>query len=321
MAVRERASFLASKDCKVIDDRYIHFGTRASKADLGTWDTKLGYDSTNQMLALDCVRAAATSPSYAYGFYINGGSDQFFAHTGANKSRLVYIGGTRSTVVAGGDSNDMLLDMGYSNYAINTPAGHYARGIQVSMQNRGTGEIDSLNGIFSSVRQRGDGDAITSLFAIKADVITNVGAEVPSGEVSALHAEFQLETNCPAAGNETGGYGVIVIQKTDGRYTPLPVAGFALRNRGTSSCLGWTYGLDLLDSRARTALADIRLASADSDGIGGLILSGAGTDDTSIQADLTARGITAAHGSLYLSVVKGAGSAWSNKNGTWTICV
>jgi hypothetical protein len=320
MAVRQRASFLASKACKIIDDVYIHFGTKAGKSDVGTWDTKLGYNTSLGALALDCFRASATSPSYNYGFYVNGGTDQFFAHTGANKSRLVYIGGTRSTVVAGGDSNDMLLDLGYSNYAINTPAGHYARGIQVSMNNRGTGEIDSLNGLFASVRQRGDGDAITSLFALKTDTITNVGGEVPSGEVSALHSEFQLETNCPAEGDETGGYGVIVIQRTDGVYT-LPVAGFALRNRGTSSCKGWTYGLDFKDSRARSCLAEIRLASVDSDGLAGLILSGAGTDDTTIQADLTARGISAAHGSLYLSVVKGAGSAWSNKNGTWTICV
>lgn len=321
MAVRERASFLASKDCKVIDDKYIHFGTRSSKSDLGTWDTKLGYSSSTQALVLDCVRAGATSPSYAYGLYVNGGSDQFFAHTGAYKSRLVYIGGTRTAAVAGGDSNDMLLDLGYSNYALNTPAGHYARGVQVSLNNRGSGTIDSLNGVFSSVRQRGDGGAITSLYALKADVITNAGATAATGILAGFEAEFQLEANAPAAGDETGGYGVIMIQRTDGVYSPLPVAAFAARNRGTSSCKGWTYGLDLLDSRARTALADIRLASADSDGVGGLILSGAGTDDTTIKADLVTRGITAAHGSLYLSVVKGAGSAWSNKNGTWTIVV
>jgi hypothetical protein len=212
----------------------------------------------------------------------------------------------------------MLLDLGYSNYAGNTPAGHYARGLQVSMNNRGSGTIDSLNGVFSSVRQRGDGGAITSLYALKTDVIANAGSTVATGILAGLYGEFQLEANCPAAGNETGGYGVMVIQRTDGVYSPLPVAAFAARNRGTSSCKGWTYGLDLLDSRARTALADIRLASADSDGVGGMILSGAGTDDSSIKTDLTTRGITAAHGSLYLSVVKTGGLFFQNRNGTWT---
>ena len=318
MPVREHAAIVTNNTSKFGDDAYIHFGKKDGLKDFATWDRRLGYDSTNQRLTLACVREAATSPSYAYGLYVDGGTDSFFAHTGANKSRLVYIGGTRYATVAGGDSNDMLLDLGYSNYAVNTPAGHYARGFQVSLNNRGSGTIDSLNGVFSSVRQRGDGGAITSLYAFKSDTILNAGATAPTGEVSALHGEFQLEANCPAAGNETGGYGVIVIQRTDGVYSVLPVAAFAARNRGTSSCKGWTYGADFYDSRARTALAEIRLASADSDALPALILSGAATDDSGIQADLTARGLTAAHGSVYISVVKTGGLIFQNRNGTWT---
>jgi hypothetical protein len=208
----------------------------------------------------------------------------------------------------------MQLKADYTNEAVNTPAGSYARGLSCQMNNKTTGAITSLQGGFLGVRQRSTG-ACNALLGLQIDTKVDSGKTAPDTQLEGLRVEMNVCANSPAA-----SYGVVVRNLTDGVYT-IPTAAFKAYNDGTSSCKGFTYGVDLYGSAARTALADIRLCSADSDALAGLILSGAGTDDGTIQADLTARGISAAHGSLYLSIVKGAGSAWSNKNGTWTVVV
>ena len=315
MAVRERASFLAAKDCKIIDDKFIQFGTRNGKSDTNTYDRRLGYSSASGStgLVLQSARASATSPAYEYGLLVE--SSLLFVGTGAGVKQFgLYLTGSRpSTSVMGGDSHDMQLKADYTNEAVNTPAGSYARGLSCQMNNKGA--ISSLQGGFLGVRQRSTG-ACSQLLGLQVDAKVDVGKLAPATELSGIRVELDLGDSVACAAS----YGVVVRNRTDGANTP-PTAAFKAYNDGTTSCKGFTYGVDLYGTAARTALADIRLCSADSDALAGLILSGAGTDDATIKTDLTARGISAAHGSLYLSIVKGAGSAWSNKNGTWTVCV
>jgi hypothetical protein len=311
MPVREHAAFLTKNNSKMGDDAYLHFGTKDALSNFVTFDRRLGYNSSGQYLILESYRESATSPAYAYGFVLDG--TNLFTGTGAVKQFGLYITGGRDSAVMGGDAHDMQLKIDYTNSATNTPAGSYARGQSVQMNNKGA--ISSLQGGFIGVRQRSTG-ACPTLLGLQIDTKIDAGKAAPTTALEGLRVEMDLgDSNAPAS-----SYGVVVRNRTDGANTQ-PTAAYKAYNDGTTSCKGFTYGVDLYGSAARTALADIRLASADSDGVGGLILSGAGTDDGTIQADLVARGITAAHGSLYLSVVKGAGSAWSNKNGTWTICV
>ncbi len=313
MAVREHAAFLTKHNSKCSDDAYIHFGTKDGHSNFATFDRRLGYNSSEQCLILEGYREAATSPAYAYNLVLE--NTNIFTSTGANKAFGLYITGGRESAVMGGDAHDMQLKVDYANEAVNTPAGSYARGISCQMNNSGSGAIGSLQGGFIGVRQKSTGTCPTIL-GLQIDTKVDAGKGDPTAAIEGLRVEMDLgDASAPAS-----SYGVVVRNRTDGAATQ-PTAAFKAYNEGTSGCKGFTYGVDLYGSAARTALADIRLASADSDGLGGLILSGAGTDDTTIKADLVTRGISAPHGSLYLSIVKGAGSAWSDKNGTWTVVV
>lgn len=312
MAIRERAAILASKDCKLIDDKYFHFGTKDGKNNLGTYDRRLGYDSTNSRLELTIVREGATSPDYARGLYINGGSDSFFAHTGAHKSRLVYLSGTRAAAVAGGDSNDMMLEIGYDNTAVNTPAGHYARGISVGLNNKTAGEISNLEGAFISVRQRSTG-AVAVLEGMQIDCKVDASKAAITSELTGARVEFDVCANAPDA-----SYGFVARNRTDGVYT-TPMAAFKAINDATSGCKGWQYGLDLgSGSGVKTVeLGDIRTSQQDANGLPCVIFTGTATSDGDIVTDVGADTLWA-DGSIYISVVDGAGTLWQKRNDTWT---
>lgn len=312
MAVRERAAFLARKTSKLCDDAYLQFGTKNHPSDLGTYDRRLGYDSTNQRLTLALVREAATSPDYARGLYIDGGSDVFFAHTGAHKSRAVYIGGTRAAAVAGGDSNDMLLDLNYTNTAVNTPAGHYGRGLSVSLSNSSAGAISNLEGGFISVRQRSTA-GISVLEGMQIDAKVDSGKSAPASEITGLRVEFDVCANAPAA-----SYGVVVRNRTDGVYT-TPTAAFKAINDATSSCKGWDYGLDLMSASGVKTVdkGDIRCSQQDANGLPCVIFTGTAASDGDIVTDVGADTLWA-DGSIYISVVDGTGTLWQKRADTWT---
>ena len=319
MAIRERLSWLASKDAKIIDDKYIHIGTADGKTQFGTHTTKIGFDSSNRRTLVDVDRLNTASNVYG-GIRIDGGSTTtgFFTHVGAYKSRLFGLTGERPATgaVAGGDSNDMLTDWSYTNRAANTPAGHYARGLNLSLNNRASGTIDALQGAFVSVRQRGDGGAITNLRGAQFDVVHNVGGTAATGQEEGVRVEFQMEANGPTHADTTGNAAFIADQRTDGVYTNLP-DGYALRNRGTSSCKGWRYGFDFYDSRAATCdVAEIRMMTADAGGLPCIIASGTATNDAGIVTDLGADTLYA-DGSLYISVVDSAGKLFQKQGDEW----
>jgi len=313
MGTREHAAIVTRHTCKLGDDAFFHFGDKNGLHDYSEYDRRFGYSSGDVTFGFQAVRevAAGATQQYATGWTFDF-DEVFFCGTGVQKSWGMYLSGDRpDTAVMGGDANDMVLRLGYTNYAVNTPAGSYARGFDISLNNKTAGAITGLEGAFISVRQRSTG-AIAVLEGLQIDAKVDSGKAAITSEITGTRVEFDICANAP-----TASYGFVARNRTDGVYT-VPTAAFKVINDGTSGCKGWNYGLDLYGSAARTALADIRLTSADSDGLGGLILSGAGTDDAGIKADLTARGISAAHGSLYLSIVKTGGKAFVDKNGTWT---
>lgn len=314
MAVREHAAFLTRHNSKCSDDAYIHFGTKDGHSNFATYDRRLGYDSTERWLALDVVRGDVATNNYERGLQINlGPNDDFFCHTGARKSWGVYIAGDRpDTAVMGGDANDMILRLGYTNYAVNTPAGSYARGLDISMTNRTAGTLSGLQGGFISVRQRSSGDC-GSLEGLQIDCKIDSGMGAPTTDISGLRVELDLCANAPAE-----SYGIVVRQRTDGVYT-APGAAFKAYNDGTSSCPGFLYGLDLFSSTTvgTVSRADIRLHSADASAVAAVIASGPGTSDATIVADIGADALYA-DGSIYIGVLDGAGTLWQKVNDTWT---
>ena len=247
--------------------------------------------------------------------------DDLFSSAGSStpQNRAMRVTGDRTTVM-GGDAHDWLATFEYTNEAINTPAGSYARGLNVSLNNSDAGEIDRLEGVFISCRQRGDGDAITSLLPLRVDLVHNVGGEAATGIEAGVAVEIQMEANGPAHADTTGNAGLRIDQRTDGVYTNLPM-GIALRNRGTSSCKGFQYGIDFYDSRAATCdLGEIRFMTADGAGLPAILASGTATDDSGIVSDIGADTLWA-DGSLYVSVSDGAGKLFIKTADVWTSAI
>lgn len=312
MAVRERVAVLASKDCKIIDDKYWHFGTKSGRADFADYDRRIGYNSTDLCLDVDCVReaAAGATQQYARGFRVAG--DSFFTGTGVQKSWLMLIAGDRDSAVMGGDSNDMLLKVDYTNYAVNTPAGSYARGASFQINNRTTGAITSLEGMFIGVRQRSTG-AVGTLEGLQIDCKVDASMTAISSELTGARVEFDVCANAPSA-----SYGFVARNRTDGVYT-APMAAFKAINDATSSCVGWQYGVDLMSAAGVKTVqhADIRFSQQDGNNLQSGMWIGTATDDTSIVADVGADS-TIADGSLYVSIVDGGGLLFQKRNDTWT---
>ncbi len=106
----------------------------------------------------------------------------FSAGSGATQSRAMRVQGDRAAAnVMGGDAHDWLLEGAYTNRAVNTPAGSYCRGLSFAVQNRGSGELGSMQAALFSTRQRGDGGAVPEQRVLRADLTHDVGGAVSTG--------------------------------------------------------------------------------------------------------------------------------------------
>ncbi len=299
---------------KFPDSIALGFGTATDGDNPAVFDRSILYDPTNGQWTFEATRSDATTLNYERGLVLSlGANDDFFCHTGARKSWGLVVGGDRpDTAVMGGDANDMLIKADYTNYAVNTPAGSYARGLSVQMTNRTLGVLSALQGGFIGVRQRSSGD-VASLEGLQIDCKIDSGMGAPSSEISGLRVELNLCANAPAA-----SYGVVVRNLTDGVYT-LPTAAFKAYQDGTSSCKGFSYGLDLLSSSTvkTVDLGEIRFSQTDAAGLPCVLFTGTGTSDGEIVTDVGADTLWA-DGCVYISVVDGAGTIWQKRNDTWT---
>ena len=299
---------------KLIDGESLRFGDGTDTYDETVSDRRFYYEAapdanTGGQLILDCV-ADSTTTNYGTGLKVTG--DDMFTSVGAKKRWLVAINGGRASAVMGGDANDMLLKLDYDNEAVCTPTGAYARGLSVQVNNKTTGVIAALQGAYIGARQRSTG-AVGSLEGLQIDVKIDSGKTAATDEIRGLAVELNLCANSPAA-----SYGVVVRNLTDGNYTE-PTAAFKAINDGTSACEGFDYGLDLMSAAgvATVRLGEIRLSAQDANNLPCVIFAGAGTDDATIVTDIGADTLWA-DGSIYISVVDGAGTLWQKRNDTWT---
>ena len=317
--VKERISILSREDSGFLDDAELHFGTGSTgvPGDFTNYDWKMGWSSDDNRMQITPFRPTVSEQNRAYAIHVD--LDNFFTGTGSPQTRAMVLTGDR-TEVMGGDAHDWLMSLEYTNEAINTPAGSYARGLNVSLNNSDAGEIGSLQGAFISCRQRGDGDALVNLLPLRIDLVHNVGGEAATGQEVGVAVEIQMEANGPAQADTTGNAGLRIDQRTDGVYTNLP-DGIQLRNRGTSSCKGFRYGIDFYDSRAASCdLGEIRFMTADGSGLPAILTSGTATDDSGIVSDIGAD-TNWADGSLYVSVSDGAGKLFIKTADTWTSAI
>jgi len=301
---------LLTGGAKVDDDDYIYFGRRDGSSTLSTYDARIGYSSSDGCAIFTAYRPDAATTSYGYGLKFD--LDNLFIATGARKCRGIQISGDRESAVMGGDAHDMLLNLSYTNYGVNTPAGSYARGLSLQVNNRDTGALSSLEGAFIGVRQRGTG-AVPTLEGLQIDIKVDASKTAPSSLMNGLRVELDLCGNMP-----TDSYGVVVRNRTDGNYTE-PTAAFKAINDATSGCQGFDYGLDLMSAagKATVRLGEIRLSAQDANNLPCVIFAGSATDDAGIVSAVGADTLWA-DGSLYISVVDGGGLLFQKRNDTWT---
>ncbi len=303
-------------DGKFADDAFLHFGSGSGGlADLINYDSKMGWSASDNRLQIIPFRPTVAEQSRAHGLHID--LDSFFTGEVSGQNRGVTINGERANSGADitGDSHDWGLSVEYTNRA-QLAAGAYARAFNVSAQNRQSGIAAELRGAMIAVRQRGDGGTVGIIRGQQTDVQVNVGAAVATSYVEGHRVEMQLEAHGPAHSDTAGSAAFIADQRTDGQYNNLPMA-FAVRNRGTSNCDGFLYGMDFYDSRRPTCKnAEIRMMTADSGGLPCIIATTTGTDDNSIRADLGADN-SIADGSIAISVVDGSGKLFQKQNDVW----
>lgn len=170
------------------------------------------------------------------------------------KTHGLYIHGSRDTACPNYlDSNASLVNLGFTNYAPNDAA-FVMRGINLAINNYTAGTMDKLEGALISVRQRKNSGAIGQLRALNLAVELETGGSGPgavSTQLKGLQVDVRLHGNCPA-----NSAGVEVWNNTDGVYT-VPTAAFAVKNAGTTGCVGFTYGLDFYDAQSTAKTWDI----------------------------------------------------------------
>lgn len=111
------------------------------------------------------VRGAAGG--YVYGVQVDG--TKIFRGTAASKSYVMQISADRETgYVATGDSNDALLKIQGSNYALND-TNFILRGINVAMANRGSGTLGQLYGGNISISLKSGSGNIGTGIALQID--------------------------------------------------------------------------------------------------------------------------------------------------------
>ena len=188
------------------------------------------------------------------------------------KTHGLYIHGSRVTAAPQyGDSSGSFINMSFTNYAPND-ATVIMRGINMLLNNYTAGTMHRLEGALFSVRQRKNSGTIGDLCGVNIAVELETGGSGPgavSTELKGLQVDLRLHGNCPA-----NSAGVEVQNWTDGMYA-VPTAAFAVKNAGTSSCVGFTYGMDFYDAQSAAKtwnLAQIRMGKTAAEDV--VIVSG-----------------------------------------------
>ncbi len=262
------------------------------------------------------VKRPAGVTSRVIGFKVEA-DNLFSAGSGTTQSRAMRISGDRAAAnVMGGDAHDWLLELAYTNRAVNTPAGSYCRGINVAVQNRGSGELGSMQAALFSTRQRGDGAAVPEQRVARFDLTHDVGGSVSTGLQECIRANIKIHANGATHADTAGAAAIVANNDATGSYNNKPNA-FAVRSLGQP----FQYLLDFYDSRVKLdGTAIMRLPVVDSGALPAIWACGTATDDSGIVSQVGADTLWA-DGSLYSSISDGAGKLFIKTNDVWTTTI
>ncbi len=233
----------------------------------------------------------------------------FSAGSGATQSRAMRVQGERAAAnVMGGDAHDFLLELAYTNRAVNTPAGSYARGLSLQVQNRDSGAISELQGALISTRQRGDGGAVGTQRPLRVDLTHDVGGTVATAWQEGIRVNIKIHAIGPTPAAGAGAAGITVNNDATGDYANKPVA-YSVRTIGQK----FSYGFSCYDETTNVVdTAEIRMAVQ---GSGGPMVIASGTASSSA-AIITQIGAVS-DGSLYMEASDSGGEHWIKKSGTF----
>jgi hypothetical protein len=251
----------------------------------------------------------------AAGLLIDSPNDpsSFFKASDTKRSYLLRVTGERDVThpmgVGGVGVDDAAIFARYRSRAADG-VGCQQRGINASVNVRGTsgGSIGNLISTNASTATTLAGDDV-GLTVVNENYAPATGGV--SGALDLLH----LHEGPNAVGGEFGVR--IRNQKKNGSQA----GSFIKIQNDVSATTMFKHGVDLQGAAAAggvsTLLGDIVLSSKDANGLPAIIASGAAVNDGAIVAQVGADALWA-DGSLYISVVAGAGTFWQKRNDVWT---
>ncbi len=236
--------------------------------------------------------------------------DDLFTSAGTTtpQSRGFTIEGDR-TEVMGGDAHDILLVLDYTNEAVNTPAGSYARGLSVAVQNEGT--AGALQGAMISTKNK-SGATLVNQRSLIVDLTHDATGVAATGMQEGIRVNMKIVAIGPTHADTTGNAGITVNNDATGEYANKADA-FKVRSIGKQ----FRYLFDLYDSRVVTSNMIMRFPIADGSGLPAVWFCGTANSDSDIRTVIGSDSLWA-DGSWYSNISDSAGALWVKINDTWT---
>lgn len=254
----------------------------------------------------------------AKGVYISSpnSSSSFFANTAnAKRSYLLRIEAYRPSTLPMGDGvsgvDDAAIYAIYRSYAADA-AYTIQRGANINARHSGT-SVGTVHG--ASI-----GTNIGTSTVVAADVIVavlnNENYGVSTGGVSGVLDLLHTHEGANATDTEFG------LRIRNAKKNGSQTGAFVRIQNDTSATTFLKYGVDISGAAAAaggvsTLKGDVVLGTKDANGLPAIIASGAATSDATIVTQVGADTLWA-DGSLYISVLDGAGTLWQKRNDVWT---
>jgi hypothetical protein len=238
----------------------------------------------------------------------------FFKSSDTKRSYLLRITANRDVthpMGAGGVGvDDAAIYAQYRSFAADG-TGVQQRGINASSRHSGTtgnsiGNLISTNA-GTTVTLNGDDVALTCV---------NEDYALATGGVSGVLDLLHLHEGADAVGGEFG------IRIRNQKKNGSQIGSFIKIQNDAPATTMFKHGLDMQEAAdagtgVSTLLGDVVLGTKDANGLPAIIASGDAVNDAAIVAQVGADTLWA-DGSLYISVLDGAGTLWQKRNDVWT---
>jgi hypothetical protein len=257
----------------------------------------------------------STGLDNAAGLLIDAANDasSFFSNGAGLRSYLLRVYGRRPAAFplgAGGEGvDDAALYLIYRSYAADGP-NVQQRGLNAQVRKDGAsgGSMGHLLGTNAQPAVTLAGDCVVLTLSNEEYAAATGGV---SGELDMVHTH---------EGTNAGG-GEFGVRIRNAKKNGSQAGSFLKIQNDPSATTSFKHGIDMQGAAAAggvsTLLGDIVLGSKGATGRPAIIASGAAANDAAIVAQVGADALWA-DGSLYISVLDGAGTLWQKRNDVWT---